>query len=73
MQERIKQYLIDNGIKQTHLQKKLGISRSSCNVMLNGKRKITAQEYLQICKLLNLPTDYFLEDEPGVAAPVQGE
>lgn len=77
MQEKIKEYLEKNGIKQTHIQRQLGISRSACNAMLNGKRKMTAQEYLKICQVLKVPADYFgkdlLEDEPGVAAPVQGK
>ena len=59
MQAAIKQYLKDHGIKQTFIQKKLGISISSTNALLNNNRGISAEEYLKICEILNLPPDYF--------------
>ncbi len=62
MQTKIKLYLEQHGIKQSFLQKKLGISVSSCNALLNGKRGISAEEYFRICDALGLSLNYFKED-----------
>lgn len=68
MNLKIKQYLEEHGIKQTFIQKKLGISLSSCNAMLNGNRGMSAEEYFKICDALNVPLEYFKE---GTAIPAQ--
>ena len=60
---RIKNYLDDNGIKQSFLAEKLGTFNSTMSDMLNGKRNITAIEYYQICKSLNVPMEKFVEEE----------
>ena len=62
MQTKIKKYLEDHGIKQAFLQKKLGISVSSCNALINGKRGISAEEYFKICDALGVSLDYFKEN-----------
>jgi plasmid maintenance system antidote protein VapI len=59
VQAQIKQYLEDNGIKQTWLQKQLNISLPALNALLNEKRGMTADEYFKICSVLKLPTDHF--------------
>ncbi len=63
MHARIKQYLEDHGIKQSFLQKKLGISITSCNAMLNGKRGISAEEYFKICDALKVGLETFKNGE----------
>ncbi len=62
MQTKIKQYLEERGIKQSFLRKKLGMSPSTCNAMLNGNRGISAEEYFKICDALGVPLDYFKEE-----------
>ena len=61
--QRIKKYLTENGIKQTYLADKTGFSNSIISDMLNGIRKIETTEYFKICKALNVPFDFFYEDE----------
>ena len=63
MNEKIKSYLEENGIKQSYLQKKLGISMSSVNALLNGNRGISAEEYFIICDALKVPLDFFKQDQ----------
>lgn len=48
----IKTYIINNGIKQSYLSKKTNIPVDTLSKILNCKRKITAEEMLQICDAL---------------------
>lgn len=59
---RIKQYLVENGIKQTFLAEKTGMSNATISDICNGNRKIDCVEYYKICKALNVPLETFLED-----------
>lgn len=57
----IKRYLEENGISQAHVGKRAGIDLSSLNLALNGKRKLTLEEYSLICGVLGVNTDFFLK------------
>ena len=59
--ERIKQYLVENGIKQSFLAKKMNMSKFTMSSLLNGKRKITAEELNDIGKALNVNPTIFLD------------
>jgi transcriptional regulator with XRE-family HTH domain len=63
MHAAIAKYLADNGITQTHLSKKTGIGQVTLNQTLNGKRKLPAEEYVLICRALNVPLDKFTPKE----------
>lgn len=65
----IKQYLDDKGISQAYLSRKAQIPPDKLNLSLNGKRKLTLDEYATICGVLGVNTDKFLH--PRV--PIQGE
>lgn len=58
---RIKQYLAENGISQTYVSKKAGIPLSKLSLSLNGKRKMTLEEYAIVCKALGVNAERFLE------------
>lgn len=62
----IKRYLDENGIKQTFLAQKIGTFDSTMSDILSGKRNITAVEYYQICKALNVPMEKFIEESEVV-------
>lgn len=61
--EKIKNYLVEHGIKQRFLAEKLELPDPVISDMLSGQRKIDAVEYYQICKALRVNMEYFLEDE----------
>lgn len=61
--QRIKSYLVENGIKQTFLSEKTGIPNSILSAMLSGGRKINITEYYQICKALKVDMQTFFSDE----------
>lgn len=57
----IKEYLEEKGISQTFVSKKTGIPLPKLNLTLNGKRRLTLEEYTLICGVLEVNTDYFLK------------
>ena len=59
LNQKIKKYMEDRGIKQSFLKERLGMTASTVNALLNGNRGISAEEYFKICAALNVPLDYF--------------
>ena len=57
--EKIRKYISDNGLKFNAVAERTGISIQTFSAMINGNRKITAEEYFLICKALNVPLDTF--------------
>lgn len=65
---KIKKYMDAKGIKQTFLADKTGMSTQIVNAILNGNRKIEAVEYYSICKALDRPLNYFMEEEKNTSS-----
>jgi len=59
---KIKDYLQRNGIKQTFLAEKTGLSNSQISDICNHDRKIDCIEYYRICKALDVPLGMFIAD-----------
>lgn len=59
---RIKEYLNQNGIKQSYLAEKVGLSNSQISDICNHDRKIDCLEYYKICQALNVPFETFIPD-----------
>jgi transcriptional regulator with XRE-family HTH domain len=55
----IKEHLTNRGITQTFICIKTKIPNNIMSPMLNGKRKISAEEYFLICEALHVPLDTF--------------
>lgn len=55
----IKNYMEEMGIKQTFLADKTGIKLQDINAILNGDRKIEANEYYDICATLDKQLEFF--------------
>lgn len=51
--EKIKKYMEENGVKQNYLSKKSGIPENTLSMILNGKRKLYADEMVLIIDALN--------------------
>lgn len=56
---KIKEYIVSSGLKLGVIADKAGIARNVFSSMMNGKRKITAEEYFSICNVLNVPLGSF--------------
>lgn len=63
--EKVRDYLDSTGIKQTFVARKTGIPITTLNAMLNGKRKMYADDLELICKALSVGADKFIEPVPG--------
>lgn len=57
--ERLNIYVNENGIKQAYIAKKTGLSTDTISKILNGNRRILANEFLQICSVLNIDPNIF--------------
>lgn len=55
----IKDYLEANGIKQSFVAEKVGITNSQMSAILNSGRSIDCVTYYKICAALNVPLDMF--------------
>lgn len=59
--QKIKVYLEEKGISQTHISTKTKIPLPKLNLALNGNRRMTFNEYELICGALDVNTDKFLQ------------
>ena len=66
VQGRVSDYVLNNGIKQSFIVEKTGLSKDIISAILNKRRKMTADEFEVICKALNkTPNDFMLVNEEG--------
>lgn len=56
---RIKEYMTQCGLKYGVIADRAGIPLNVFSAIINGKRKITAEEYFSICKALGVPLEQF--------------
>lgn len=56
---KVKKYLDENGIKYSYLSEKAGIPMNMLSPTLNGKRRMSVEEYFTICEVLGLPAETF--------------
>ena len=61
---KIGEYLKSKGISQSFLSRKIGMNASKLNLSLNGKRRLSLEEYESICWALGLGVEAFLEPKP---------
>jgi transcriptional regulator with XRE-family HTH domain len=57
----IRKYLDGNGIKYSYVAEKIGVNLSTLSTMLSGVRKISIDEYFDICDLLKIDPVGFRE------------
>lgn len=62
--ERIKKFMDDNGIKQSHVANKSGFNPKTFNALFHERRKMTADEFEIICiSGLGISPTYFFKPE----------
>lgn len=59
--EAIADYMEAKGIKQAAMCKKTGLPRDCISAVLQGKRKMSLDEYEKICTALCVPYAFFFE------------
>ena len=65
--EKVKQYLEERGIRQSFVAQKCNFSLSTFNAMMNGHRKMYAEDLRLICYALNVSPEVFIEYRPESA------
>ena len=65
VQSKVAQYLEEQGIKQSWLAQKTGLTDNMISGILNGKRKMSADEFVCICKALGKNPNDFMEESNG--------
>lgn len=63
---KIKSYIDEHDITQVELSRQTGIPTSKLNLSLSGKRRLTFAEYQNICWVLGVGVDAFMEPRPPV-------
>lgn len=59
--KKVRSYIEENGYKQFIVAQKAGISKVTFNAMMNGKRKMYADDLRAICLALNVSPEVFIE------------
>ena len=62
-QSKVADYVRNMGIKQNWLAEKTGLTESIVSDIFRGKRKMTADEFVCICKALGKNPNDFMEVE----------
>lgn len=57
----IKEYLDSSGLKQKVVAERAGLDSNKFCLILQGKRRLEASEYANICKTVGVPMDKFLQ------------
>ena len=57
--EKLNDYIKQNGIKQIHIANETGISPDILSRILRGERKVMADEFLDICSVLKADPKIF--------------
>lgn len=58
--EAIKHFIDESGMKQKTIANKAGLDERQFCLILQGKRKLEAAEYANICKAAGVPMNRFL-------------
>ena len=59
----ISDYLEGHGITNVFVSDKIGMTPQALSMTLNGKRRMSATEYIKICNTLEKKWDFFLAKE----------
>ena len=57
---KIKEYISQKGLKLGAVAERAGIPLNTFSAMVNGKRRITVEEYVSICSALDVPFETFI-------------
>lgn len=59
--EKVRSYIEQQGYKQVTIANRAGISRTTFNAIMNGKRTMYADDLCSICIALNVSPETFIE------------
>lgn len=59
--EKVRRYIDEQGMKQVAIAEKSGISKTTFNAIMCGKRTMYAEDLRAICLALNVSPEIFIE------------
>lgn len=59
--EKVREYIDEQGLKQSAVAQKAGISDAYFNAMMSGKRTMYADDLKAVCLALNISPESFVE------------
>jgi transcriptional regulator with XRE-family HTH domain len=65
MHERVKQYISDRGLSQKIIAANMGIPEPKLSLILNGKRRMTVDDYELICRAMAVDPARFYHAAAG--------
>jgi transcriptional regulator with XRE-family HTH domain len=60
IRERVKAYVSEKGISQKLIAENMGTTEARVSLMLNGKRKMTVDDYVSLCRAIAVSPTRFL-------------
>lgn len=61
--QRMNAYVTMNGLSRKAIAANMNISESRLSLMLNGKRRLTVEDYINFCAAVAVPPLKFISDE----------
>lgn len=62
--EKVRAYIERHGLKQKVVAEKAGISNTTFNAIMNGKRTMYAEDLRAVCLALNVSPELFVDSTP---------
>lgn len=71
--ESIKMAISDSGLKKNYIAQQVGLSDSILSAIINGTRKISADEFFMFCRVLNKTPDelYYYQRKQTIGGQTQ--
>jgi len=60
--ENIRDYVSEKKLSQKQIAENMDITEPRLSLMLNGKRKMTVDDYINLCKAIAVPPTKFLNN-----------
>lgn len=67
LNEKLNKYISDKGIKKSYISSKTGMTQDRISRIMRGIAKITGDEFLSICIILDVDPNEFIPDESKTA------
>ena len=58
--ERMKAYITEQNINQKLMAENMDVSETKLSMMLNGKRRMTIEDYIKACKAISVSPTKFI-------------
>ena len=63
VQSRVVQYIKETGIRQSFIARNVGLSDNAVSLICNGRRKMSADEFVKVCQVIGKTPNDFMEVE----------